>query len=307
MSHAALALEAKRNFSGKSAMSSPAATPAMPLQSHAAPLHVASVTLIVHDLARMTAFYEQAMGLDVLDADAGQATLGSGGVAYLHLHRDAHAQPHPARGCGLFHTAFLVPARADLAAWLRHVIKTELALEGMSDHRVSEALYLSDPERNGIEIYADRPRETWVHSGGETVMTTDKLDVHGLLAEPETGRGGRIAPGTRVGHVHLQVGDVARAGAFYQGVLGLDVTHRRPGALFYSSGGYHHHIATNSWHSLDAPPRVPGTTGLSEVTFAVSDPALFERLRGKTGSDANAEVLRVQDPFAIPLVVKSVA
>jgi len=164
----------------------------------------------------------------------------------------------------MFHLAILVPGRRDLAAALRRVGDSGWRFAGASDHLVSEALYLSDPEGNGIEIYRDRPRDEWSYDDGQVRMTTVPLDLEGVLgaldgAEPAQ----PMAAGTRIGHVHLNVADLESTEAFYSGALGFDVTVRDyPGALFMSAGGYHHHVGANTWAGEGAPPAPPGALGL---------------------------------------------
>ncbi|MEP0547584.1 MAG: VOC family protein [Rhodothermales bacterium] len=205
------------------------------------------VRLQVTDLDRSLAFYEGVLGLRVLDRSGATATLGAD-RPLIELVERPGARPVSRRGrLGLFHVALLLPGRASLARFLRHLAKGGVR-PGMSDHLVSEAVYLSDPDGLGIEVYADRPRSAWERWGQEIAMATEPLDVQDLL------RAGGEAPwdgaptGTVVGHVHLHVGDLNRAAAFYHEALGLDqVVWGYPGALFLSAGGYHHHLGTNTW------------------------------------------------------------
>ena len=232
-------------------------------------LAIGSVTLVVHDLEGMARFYREAVGLaEIARTGADEIVLGAGGTALLTLRRDAAARRRTRREAGLFHTAFLLPRRADLAAWVAHAAAGGAPVGGASDHLVSEALYLSDPEGNGIEIYADRPAEGWRRRGSEVVMDTLPLDFASLATAVEGPWRGAPA-GTTIGHVHLQVGNLPDAEAFYAGRLGLDITSRIPGALFYSADGYHHHLATNIWSSRAAGPRDLPSTGLAEVALRV--------------------------------------
>ena len=174
-----------------------------------------------------------------------------------------HAKPDDKREAGLYHTAFLMPTRADLARWILHVARNKVPLTGASDHAVSEAFYLDDPEGNGIEVYHDRPAESWEWTGDALKITTDPLDIDDILREvPDTASYAGAPGGLRIGHVHLRVGDVGRAETFYRDGLGLDVTRRRHGASFMSSGRYHHHIAGNVWHSAGAGRRDEDRAGL---------------------------------------------
>jgi len=231
------------------------------------------VALNVSRLARSVDFYRQALGLRVHRQDGTSAALGAGGDDLLLL--DEHPEaPRPRGTTGLYHFAILLPSRRALARQLRRLIQGGVRLQGVADHLVSEALYLADPDGNGIELYRDRPREEWVYEGGQIRMTTEALDVEGLLAElegPEESPQG-IAPGTVMGHVHLRVSDLAAAEAFYRDVLGFDVTtHYGRAASFLSRNGYHHHIGLNTWESLGAPPPPAGALGLRR--FALHLPA----------------------------------
>jgi len=235
------------------------------VKERTASLSIGRVALTVHDLDRVSDFYQQAVGLHLLRAEAGFAALGVDHKVLLELRCDPAARRRAPREAGLFHTAFLLPTRADLGRWTGHARQTRQPLVGASDHGVSEALYLTDPEGNGIEVYADRPRSSWSWENGQVAMVTESLDMEALIASggPQSWQG--IPTGSIVGHVHLQVGALAPAEAFYSGVLGLEVTCRYPGAVFYGSGGYHHHLATNIWNSRGAGVRIEPSTGLADV------------------------------------------
>lgn len=237
-----------------------------------APIQIGHVALTVNDLAKVGDYYQRVIGLEQLSQDGTQAVLGVAGKPLVKLHQDKTARHRPAEA-GLFHTAFLLPDRAALGSWLRRIAETGIALDGASDHLVSEAIYLRDPEGNGIEVYVDRPRDSWTWQDGEVTMDTRRLDLRALA---EAGKDGwRAAPdGTVVGHVHLQVGDVAKAEDFYTGSLGMDRTAHRAGASFFATGGYHHHLAGNIWNSRGAGQRSPDTTGLSEVVLQADAAAL---------------------------------
>lgn len=252
-----------------------------------APLHIGAVSLVVRDLARVTAFYRDVIGLDVQKQDAQGAVLGAGPHALVRLAHQPAAKLADAQSAGLFHTAFLVPTRRDLARWLAHVAASKVQLEGASDHIVSEAIYLSDPEGNGIEVYVDRPRSRWQVKDGQILMDTLPLDFEDLMGTldkaeaPWTG----IATGTRIGHVHLKVGDAGDAEAFYDTLLGFATTYRRPGASWMGSGGYHHHLAGNTWMSRGANARQPGLTGLSGFEIIVKDTDALKRLQEQVKAD----------------------
>lgn len=239
---------------------------------------VDAVDLTVTDLARALELYQGVLGLRVLRREGAVAHLGAE-RAILRLHEDPRAPQRPRGASGLYHVAYLLPDRAHLGRLIRRFIDLRHPVEGASDHFVSEALYLSDPDGNGIEVYADRPRERWTRTDGSVTMTTKPLDIESLLHaagdEPYAG-----APdGTKVGHVHLQVSDVPRAEAFYRDALGLDVTARYgPDASFLSAGGYHHHVAVNAWGSRGGPRAPDGAIGLLEYALRVPDAAALDAL-----------------------------
>lgn len=247
----------------------------------AAPLRVGIVTLAVRDAARVAAFYRDILGLEDLGTDGADALLGAGGVPLLRLRGDAGLEIAPRSEAGLFHTAFLLPTRADLGRWLAFAAARGFRLQGASDHKVSEAVYLADPEGNGIEIYADRAPSAWTDATGAIVMSTDPLDVQSLLGSAEGTQWQGAPAGTIVGHVHLQVGATDKADGFYAGLLGFDIAARYPGASFYGSGGYHHQLAGNIWNSRGAGPRKDGRTGLAELEIVLRD-------AGRIGAIADA-------------------
>ena len=243
------------------------------------------VELIVGDLGGMAHFYEKAIGLTPLARTDDGATLGSDdGAPLVELVGDPDAPTRPRRSTGLFHVAFLVPSRRELARSVRRVVDSGWSFTGASDHLVSEALYLDDPEGNGIEIYRDRPRDDWRYENGELQMATLALDLEGVMGElegDETHRNAR-SEGPRIGHVHLQVADIPEARAFYHETLGLDTTAMSyPGALFMSAGGYHHHIGANTWASAGAPAPPTGSRGLRRYTIVLPDAAELERVQAR--------------------------
>jgi len=226
---------------------------------------IGAVRLVVADLEGVRTFYERSIGLSTLDRKGDTVRLGVDGDALIELVGRPDAPPRPRRSTGLFHLAILVSSRAELATAIRRVTGSGWRFSGASDHLVSEALYTADSEGNGIEIYRDRPREEWPYLDGSPQMATEPLDLDGVLAElPANALDTGMAPGTRIGHVHLQVADLAAAESFYHGVLGFDVTVRAyPGALFVSAGEYHHHVGLNTWASEGAPAPPPGSRGLA--------------------------------------------
>ena len=271
--------------------------------SLAASTTVGAVHLTVANLEHSVDYYVRAVGLDVLDRDGGSAALGSGGRELLFLVDQPGAQP--ARGhTGLYHFALLLPARVDLARWLAHAARDRVALVGLSDHFVSEALYLSDPDEHGIEIYWDRPRELWEGQVGER-MTTLPLDVDSLLSELEDPRSepfDGLPSGTVMGHVHLKVAQIAETIAFYRDVLGFALMAQLgPYAAFLSAGGYHHHVGANTWESAGAPPAPPGSAALRHATIVLPDEGerdrVLERLEAAGQSaEHDATALMIRDP-----------
>jgi catechol 2,3-dioxygenase len=280
---------------------------------------VGPVALTVPDLARSRDFYETVLGLHAAAVDDGSVALASaGGDPLIQLHPDPAAPRHDPRAPGLFHVALLFPTRRDLAHALLRVAAARYPLAGASDHLVSEAVYLSDPDGNGIELYRDRPREDWRHDGsGSLQMATLPLDLRDLVAEAggETVTPDAVPPaGTHVGHVHLQVSDIPQAEAFYHGLLGFDVVVRSyPGALFVSAGGYHHHLGLNTWNSAGAAPPAPGAAGLRWFEIAVPDGDELERIAARL-RDADVLVapaptgpgaLLARDPFGNSVLLRA--
>lgn len=250
--------------------------------------HIGYVQLRVRDLERALSFYVDVLGLKLVSGGAHTATLSANGrgpgLLVLTAKKDASVRtPH---ATGLFHAAYRVPNRRALAMSIQHLRESNWALDGFADHDVSESVYLSDADGNGIEIYADRPRATWPLRDGQVEMVTVPLDLDDLMREladwPGVWEG--IDPGTDVGHIHLRVSDLDRAEAFYSGVLGFDVTQRTlPGALFVSAGAYHHHIGANVWHSAHGPRPPADALGLISYSIVVPDESarrgLEQRLR----------------------------
>jgi catechol 2,3-dioxygenase len=253
-----------------------------------------SVRLNAGDQDSLAAFYERTVGLRQLARD-GVVTLGTDADRpVVELAPAPDAPPRPAGTTGLFHLAILVPNRLELARALRRVSESGWRFTGASDHLVSEALYLRDPEGNGIEIYRDRPREEWRQSNGEIEMDTLPLDLDGVLEElaADDSPAAAMAPGTRLGHVHLNVADLRASEAFYAGALGFDVTVRSyPGALFVSAGGYHHHVGLNTWMGEGVPPPPPGARGLNRFEIVLGSGAELDAAERHL-ADAGVEVSR---------------
>lgn len=243
---------------------------------------VRDVSLTVRDLDRSRAFYVDVLGLTTVEEDGDRVWLGSGERRLVELVSDPEASRAPDR-TGLYHFALLLPDRGALAEALAHLEAAGYPLQGAADHLVSEALYLADPEANGIELYRDRPPQQWPRAGRQVRMDTVPLDWNGLRAEAR-GTWGGLPPDTRLGHIHLRVHDITEAERFYEGTLGFDLMQRfGRGASFFGAGGYHHHVGVNTWESFGAAPPPPGALGLRSFTVAVPDPArgdvLVERLR----------------------------
>lgn len=212
--------------------------------------HIGAVKLQVSDLARSLDYYQRVIGLHAKDTSATHAILGPYDEArvLVELHERKGARTVPRRGLlGLFHFAILLPDRPALGRFLGNLAERG-EQPGMSDHLVSEAIYLQDPDNLGIEVYADRPRSQWRLAGGQLEMATNPLDVRDVLAAADGAKWTGAPKGTTMGHIHLHVGDIERAGSFYHEALGLDkIVWNYPGALFMSAGGYHHHLGTNTW------------------------------------------------------------
>ncbi|KAB1660209.1 VOC family protein [Pseudoclavibacter chungangensis] len=268
------------------------------------------VTLFVGDLHGMTAYYRDALGLEVL-GESGRATrLGRAGRVLVELRGEPELPIASPREAGLFHTALLFDTPATLASTVHRAAQHPRSrFVGSSDHSVSEAFYFTDPEGNGIELYRDRPRATWTDDAGRISMTTTFLDPRAYLRRHLSTRSGEPTGEATVGHVHLQVGDIATARTFYVDALGFEPTLEAPGALFVSAGGYHHHIAVNVWNSRGAGPRA-ATLGLGSVAVEVPRrddlDALAARLRERSIPFADdGRAVRVADPWGSAVTVAS--
>jgi catechol 2,3-dioxygenase len=273
---------------------------------------IGRVKLQVADVARSLAYYGRVLGFRVLERGPGRATLGAqaGDQPLIELRERPGASPMPRRGrLGLYHYAILLPDRAHLGRLLRHLAE-EGERAGMSDHLVSEALYLSDPDGLGIEVYADRPRDSWRRNGRELAMAIDPLDVEDLLRAGGAERWSGMPAGTVIGHVHLYVADLDQAAAFYHEGLGLDkIVWSYPGALFLSAGGYHHHLGTNTW-AKGAEPATDTDARLLEWEVLV--PSVGDAAAAiKSLADAGVAVERAtdggtaRDPWGTPVRVRA--
>lgn len=269
-------------------------------------LTIDSVTLAVSDLHQSAAFYERVLGLPLLELDEQRSYFGwDAARPLLVLEQLERPLALPVHATGLFHVAWLHPSRGALADSVRRIAGLRWPLQGASDHGVSEALYLSDPDGLGIEIYRDRPREQWPRpEGGHSVsMVTLPLDLEGLLADSEGDPPpAQAAPDTRIGHVHLKVSDVGRASAFYRDRLGFEETAVLPSAAFLAAGGYHHHVGLNSWQSAGARPAPDGAPALTLLDFGLSSE---QRLHELAGSPVSGGELTVVDPDGVALRFRS--
>jgi catechol 2,3-dioxygenase len=278
------------------------------LEAAAGPAHaeispgtsMGEVHLTVAELARSVEYYTRAVGLELIEREDGRATLGVAGRPLLVIVEETGARAAFGH-IGLYHFALLVPQRADLARWLAHAARDRVPLVGLSDHFVSEALYLSDPDAHGIEIYWDRAREVWEGQVAER-MTTLPLDVDDLigeLGEPGGGEYGGLPADTVMGHVHLKVAAIPETVEFYRDLLGFGVMAQLgEQAAFFGAGGYHHHIGANTWESAGATPAPPGTAALRHATIVLADEAQRDLVVGRLARGGRAP----QETSAGPLV-----
>ena len=262
---------------------------------------VGAVELTVSELERSLAYYGETVGLEQIDRADGRASLGSAGRELVVLVEEPGARP--ADGfTGLYHLALLVPARADLARWLAHAARDRVPLTGLSDHFVSEALYLRDPDGHGIEIYWDRPREVWEGQVAER-MTTIALDVESLFGEledPGSEPFDGLPPGTVMGHVHLKVASIPETVAFYRDLLGFGLMAQLgPSAAFLSAGGYHHHLGANTWESRGAQAPPSGTAALRHATIVLPDAAERDRLLARIEESGRGVEEHVEGPSVL--------
>ncbi len=266
------------------------------------------VRLQVADLSRSLAFYEQTLGLRLLRRGGASAVLGAHGEdrPLIELHELAGARPMTERGrLGLYHFAILVPDRASLGRFVRHLGDIG-APAGAGDHLVSEAFYLSDPDGLGIEVYADRPRSSWRRIGRELMMATDPVDVPDLVRAAGTEPWSGMPAGTTIGHVHLHVADTALASDFFSAKLGFDrMGWSYPGALFLGASGYHHHLGVNTWAGRRAVPPTAGDARLLEWTIELPDPGSLAAVAASLGQarPSTEDELVTRDPWGTSIRV----
>jgi catechol 2,3-dioxygenase len=280
-----------------------------------APIAPAEVTVSVADLGRSADYWENAIGLQVNSRDNGTARMGVPGRDLVVLEEQPGARPGRGTNTGLFHLALLLPDRASLAGWLEHAATTGVRLTGASDHFVSEALYLRDPDGHGIEIYGDRPRDTWTNNAdGSLNIGTVALDIDDLMSARDASHPfERMPDGTVMGHVHLQVAQLVEARRWYTDLLGLDLMVEIPNqASFLASGGYHHHVGMNVWAGVGAPPPPPDQAALKRAVLEVDSADRLDEIETRL-SDAGAEPVRdgdrllVADPSRNPLELRVAA
>ncbi len=272
-----------------------------------ATLRLGPVALTVTDLDRSVAWYGSALGLQLhrRDREGGTAALGDGHEDVLVLHEDRAAGP-PRRHAGLYHYALLFPTREELARAALRLAATRTPIQGASDHGTHEAIYLPDPDGNGIELAADRPRDQWptpeeeFSGGGPRPLDFDALLATVAGEEPSP----QVRPGLRMGHVHLHVADIAEGLAFYRDLVGFDVWAQMPSAAFVSAGGYHHHLGFNTWRGEGVGPQPSGIVGLRHWTIVLErdDEVAEVRARLSAAGATTADVaggFTVTDPFGM--------
>ena len=273
--------------------------------------HMGPVELSVADLDRSLDYWQRVVGLRVLERENGRASLGAD-EELVRFVEERGAQPDDGH-TGLYHVALLVPDRASLARWLAHAARERVELQGLSDHAVSEAIYLRDPDWHGIEIYADRPRAEWEGQVFQR-MTTMPLDVESLFGElddPATEPFEGLPDGTAMGHVHFRVADVPKTVEFYNGVLGMGLMAQLgPAAAFLSAGGYHHHVGANTWESRGASPAPPGSATLRHATIVLPDAEERDRVAASVADSGQepqewGEGVLVRDPSGNSLLLVS--
>jgi len=276
-----------------------------------ATLRLGAVHLVVSSVDRAVDWYQRSLGLRVHAHEPTTAELGDGAETVLVLHEDPQARP-AGRHAGLYHYALLYPSREELARAALRLSATRTRIDGASDHRTHEAIYLPDPDGNGIELAADRPRAQWPaglgYAGGP-----QRLDVDDLLATiGDEAPPRHVGPGLAVGHLHLHVGDLERGLRFYRDALGFEVMALLPSAAFVAAGGYHHHLGFNTWQGEGAPPVPPGVVGLRHWTVVLDGAeqvgAVRERLiaAGAEVEDRDGAIL-ARDPWRNAVVVTAAA
>ena len=269
--------------------------------------HIGRVALAVADIERSIRFYSDVIGLALLARDGNDAQMGAGDAPLLLLHGRPGLSP-VRRATGLYHFALLLPSRADLGDALQHYVDANAPIGGFADHAVSEAIYLTDPDGHGIEVYRDRPRAEWPYRGNTLGMTTEPIDFQGVLrSQSGTWRG--LPPGTMMGHIHLQVAQIEATERFYIDLLGLDLVLRYgPSATFLAANGYHHHIGGNTWAGVGLPPAPDDAARLLWDEIRQPDAAAVEAIAARLEAAGyaftrEADGLRVVDPSGIVVLL----
>jgi catechol 2,3-dioxygenase len=266
---------------------------------------VGTVTLKVADLTRSLQFYTKLIGLEVFRQGDGSAVLGAGNRPILALEEVPGASRLARNATGLYHAAILFPDRHSLAVKIAQLSSINYPF-GFSDHLVSEAFYLDDPDANGLELYRDRPRSEWTWNSGQVQMALDPIDFDSFFGEIKDGDPALNNPaapaGTKLGHMHLRVGDIPEAEKFYHGVLGFDIVAKMPAALFVSAGGYHHHLGMNTWESRNGKPPIEPAAGLREFSISLIDQAELDRLTqqieaARVAVERHGDTALVRDPW----------
>lgn len=276
------------------------------------PPHIGRVALVVSNLERSKDFYTRIIGLALINQTGQIAELGAGNKILLELHEKPGASPMR-RATGLYHFALLLPSRHDLAVTLRHLLQVDAPISGYADHAVSEAIYLTDPEGHGIEIYRDRPREEWRYPNGQLRMTVDPIDFEGIMSELERQPAdwSGLAAETMMGHIHLQVANIHDSENFYINLLGFDlVTRYGVGASFLSANGYHHHFGMNTWAGVGLPPASADAARLLWYEIVMPDAAVVAAIAGKLSAighhfEQEGMSLRASDPSGIAFVIRA--
>ncbi|CAM3770768.1 VOC family protein [Mesobacillus zeae] len=273
-------------------------------------MFVESIFLQVQDLNRSVSFYTNILGFKVLKTSNDGVSLSADGkTEMIILQYNEGVREREARKTGLYHFALLLPERRHLGAFLAHMIKAGFPLQGASDHLVSEAIYIADPDGNGIEVYADRPADAWVWEEGEVEMSSLPLNAEELLSEGIGYEWSGMPEGTTIGHIHLHVSDLKEAEKFYCRTLGYEVVNRYGSqALFLSTGGYHHHIGLNTWNGAGAPAPSGESAGMKLFTIMLSDmderEKVLERIRQSGASfTLDSQRILVHDPSGTQLAL----
>jgi catechol 2,3-dioxygenase len=274
-------------------------------------LRLGPVHLTVTDLDRSVSFYESAIGLRLARRDGAEAGLGAGGENLLVLTEEPQARA-AGRHAGLYHFALLHPSRLELARAAQRLIATQTPVSGASDHKISEAIYLPDPDGNGIELAADRSREHWGDLSDPTALGgPEPLDMHGLMALVEgAGPPAHVADDLRIGHVHLHIGDVEGALAFWRDLIGFEVMTRFPSAAFVAAGGYHHHLGLNTWRGEGVPPVPADSVGMRFWTLVLDEPGDVDAVRervvaGGAPVEQRPNGFLTRDPWGNAALVRS--